>query len=200
VGPAFIFLCCKRSTPSLSAKPAQYFLSLGHSSDSGQTNNFEVEKQVIILGARPGLYGGCMKISHLNCLHPYFVLCYAHYSCLLWTTNTIFSHSFRWLHLHHTLQQSDCEFLPDKHFLVFKNHITHRTLQVAGISVFMFIFNNCCEWEEKLWHRTTQYRCSRWHTEDSWPSQEVCTSPVRPLSFVIASYFLDAPYKYYSLF
>jgi hypothetical protein len=60
---------------------------------------------------------------------------------------------------------------------------------MAGFSIFGFIFNDYREWEKKWWHRTRQYTCFPWNTEDCCHSGEVRASPARPL-FVIGFYFL----------
>ena len=76
----------------------------------------------------------------------HFVPRHAHLSCLLCTTDTISSCSLHSVLLNLIPQQSACKFPLDEYFQR-KNLITDRTLHVAGVSIFVFIFNDCSEWE-----------------------------------------------------
>lgn len=71
------------------------------------------------LKAGSELYGRCSKISHLTCSSNVHVQAAARshvLSCLLWTTDTISSHSLCTLDLRHTSQQSAWKFLLDENF------------------------------------------------------------------------------------
>jgi len=61
--------------------------------------------------------------------------------------------------LHHTLQQSACEFFARRTFLVFKNHNTALAVQVAAFFIVVFFFNDDSELEKKNHDSiTAQYR------------------------------------------
>jgi hypothetical protein len=105
----------------------------------------------------------------------------ARYSLLLWTTNNISSHSLCSMHLHHTLQHSVCKFQPDENF-----HITVGTSQVAGLSIFVFVFNDYRKCEKKR-RCTKQYACSPWHTEYDWLT---CTGSARVTTRPLFAMFL----------
>ena len=61
------------------------------------------------------------------------------------------------LHLHHTLQQSACEFFARRTFLVFKNHNTALAVQVAAFFIVVFFFNDDSELEKK---KSRLYYCA----------------------------------------
>ena len=153
----------------------------------------EVEKQVIITWNMVRTYGGCLKISHLDCFLSYVqaATCSCAFLCFPWIIDTISSHHLLSLHLHLIPQQSACEFqTAGQTFLAFKNNITNHLSRVAGIfsSSLTTTTNGGNIFDTVLCNARNPS-----HTADDWP-QELHASPACSLC-AIGSYFLDAPYK-----
>jgi hypothetical protein len=150
MGPAFVFLHRKRLLPSLSASPAQCLLSLGHSSNSGQTKTSwggEISDNHLVQGQN------CMVDAWkfptwTVCAHTLFLVVHispAFIDQLTPFPNIPFVHCTFTAHFNN-LTVNFCQM----NVLVCKNHISDPTLWVVGVSVFMLIFNDYSEWEEKL--------------------------------------------------
>jgi len=96
----------------------------------------EVQKHFWSLGARLGLYGACLKISHLNCLRIHFFPHHAHLSCLLWTTDTFphipFIHCTFFIHMNNLP-------LNFHQINIFSTQKLYRQLHFRGTGMFIFM-------------------------------------------------------------
>lgn len=187
---SFCIPSLKKVTSKPSASPARLW-SLGHASDSdsskiswgGNTHNNHV------------LQGwDCMQHGHK---FPAWIVCapnsflITHKSCFLWTTNTISSDSLCSFHLCHTLQQSAYKFPPYKHFwhskIVSLTALWRCQDFQFSYSALMTTANSRKNYDALL--------CKKHVPCHNWPSQDVRTSPARPL-FATGSYVLDTPRTY----
>ena len=78
------------------------------------------------------------------CMHVHVCVCVCVCMCIC-------MYSLCSWHLHHTLQQSACEF-PSNIILVFGSHMTDHNSQVVRFSTFLFILNDYTELEGGIYN------------------------------------------------
>jgi len=131
---------------------------------------------------RSKLYGGCLKISHLNCLsYVQVAVCTHALSCLPWTIDIISLNNLLLLYCHHTPQQSACEFQLDEHFYHLKIISPTRVARFCRSSL-----TNAKIQGKHTWHCYKQYMLPftyrRWQEVHASSAEQLCA---------ISSYFLD---------